>query len=82
MVTHLWEKVDHAAQEYRREELDSKRYPPFPTISGTSPCHVTAVPDPACQYLTQSVEQLLQASDLAANFAVRDLSLEDWNDQC
>lgn len=56
MVTHLWEKVDHTAQEYCGEELDSKRDPPFSAIARTSPRHVTAVPDPARQYLTQSVE--------------------------
>jgi hypothetical protein len=68
---------NQSCQEYRRDDLASQRYPPFLTVPCASPCHITTISDPCSEDLSESVEELLQARDLASDLAMCELGLVD-----
>ena len=73
----LRESENKSRQEYRRNDLASQRYAPFLAVPCASPCHITTISDPCSEDLSESVEELLQARDLASDLAVCELGLVD-----
>lgn len=78
--TDLGEEKDETGKKEGWNNLDRKRYTPLSAVTATIPGKVAPISNPASHNLTKSIEQLLQAGDLAADASMRDLGLIDGYD--